>query len=171
MLTFRAFSQLNRQRSESPSGFGHALNSWSLSDWMTATLGELGEAANIAKKLNRCRDGVRGNDKPEVDLRAALRTEFADIFCYLDMMVQSQGWTLEEIVPEKFNEASRRMGCPILCPEFFDEECHQCGGSGFIQKVGPRHDADKNGVEKCNCCGGEGRVVRHSPPIVLEELD
>jgi hypothetical protein len=38
----RRFSHVNRQRCEE--GFKHQLSDWSLSDWMTATVGELGEA-------------------------------------------------------------------------------------------------------------------------------
>lgn len=55
------FSRKNRERCESPEGFNHKLTDWSLSDWMTALMGELGEAANVAKKLNRIRDGIPGN--------------------------------------------------------------------------------------------------------------
>lgn len=60
-MNLKQFSQANRQRCESPQGFNHKLGSWSVSDWFTATMGELGEAANVAKKLNRIRDGVPGN--------------------------------------------------------------------------------------------------------------
>jgi NTP pyrophosphatase (non-canonical NTP hydrolase) len=114
-LTFSGFSAVNRMRCESPQGFHHALGSWSLSDWMTATVGELGEAANIAKKLNRVRDGIPGNSQTEDELRAALRKEIADVFVYLDLLAQSQGFTLEAAVREKFNETSRKLGCPIEC--------------------------------------------------------
>jgi NTP pyrophosphatase (non-canonical NTP hydrolase) len=115
MLTFAGFSEANRLRSESPTGFNHRLDSWSLSDWMTATLGELGEAANIAKKLNRVRDGIAGNKETEEELRAALKEELADVACYLDLMCQSQGISLEEAVREKFNKVSRKMGSNIQC--------------------------------------------------------
>lgn len=59
-MTFKVFSEINRVRCESPLGFNHALTSWSTSDWITAVIGELGEAANIAKKLNRYRGGTAG---------------------------------------------------------------------------------------------------------------
>jgi NTP pyrophosphatase (non-canonical NTP hydrolase) len=114
-MTFAEFSALNRKRCESPDGFSHKLGSWSLSDWMTAVLGELGEAANIAKKLNRVRDGVPGNKETPKELRAMLEKEVADAFVYLDLLAQSQGFFLEEAVREKFNETSRKLGCPITC--------------------------------------------------------
>lgn len=60
-MNMRDFSVFNRRRCEAPNGFNHKMSDWSTSDWMTATLGELGEAANIVKKLNRVRDGIPGN--------------------------------------------------------------------------------------------------------------
>lgn len=109
-MTFSGFSAENRRRCESPRGFAHALDSWSLSDWVTATVGELGEAANVAKKLNRVRDGIPGNLQTEAELRAAFREEIADAFIYLDLMAQSQGFQLAEAVREKFAKTSREIG-------------------------------------------------------------
>lgn len=60
-----AFSVRNRKRCESPQGFNHPLNLWSGSDWMVAVVGEIGEAANNLKKLNRVRDGIRRNTEDE----------------------------------------------------------------------------------------------------------
>ena len=60
-MQFNDFSVFNLRRCEASNGFNHKLGDWSLSDWMTAVTGELGEAANIAKKLNRVRDGIPGN--------------------------------------------------------------------------------------------------------------
>jgi NTP pyrophosphatase (non-canonical NTP hydrolase) len=114
-MTFAGFSVVNRIRCESPQGFNHALDSWSASDWMTALVGEVGEAANLVKKLNRVRDGIPGNDKTPDELRAALRREVADIFIYLDLFAQSLGLDLAAAVREKFNETSRKIGCPIEC--------------------------------------------------------
>ena len=54
-MTFQNFSALNNARCRD--GFKQDLASWSASDWMVATMGELGEAANVLKKLNRERDG------------------------------------------------------------------------------------------------------------------
>lgn len=114
-LTFEQFAKHNRARCESLSGFNHKLDSWSLSDWMTATMGELGEAANVAKKLNRIRDGIPGNKLSEPELQVMLKNEIADVFIYLDLMAQSQGINLEEAVRDAFNAKSRELGCPIEC--------------------------------------------------------
>jgi NTP pyrophosphatase (non-canonical NTP hydrolase) len=110
-LTFEAFSKRNRKRCESENGFAHELSSWSLSDWFTALTGELGEAANIAKKLNRERDGIVGNDLPEEDLRGALADEIADTFIYLDLLAQSEGINLADAVCSKFSKTSKKIGC------------------------------------------------------------
>ena len=104
------FSERNRKRCEAPNGFNHRLDSWSLSDWLTATAGELGEAANIVKKLNRIRDGVPGNKETEEELRAALGREIADVQIYLDLFAQRAGFDLETIRDQKFDEKSREIG-------------------------------------------------------------
>lgn len=114
-MDMQDFSAINRQRCESPDGFNHPVGSWSLSDWMTATVGELGEAANVAKKLNRVRDGVPGNKESEEDLRAALEDEIADTFIYLDLLATSQGFSLADVVRRKFNRTSDKIGSGIKC--------------------------------------------------------
>jgi len=109
-MDFKDFSVFNRRRCEAKGGFNHALSSWSLSDWITATCGELGEAANIAKKLNRVRDGIPGNSETAGELKGALAEEIADVFIYLDLMAQSQGFNLEDIVVLKFQKTSEKIG-------------------------------------------------------------
>lgn len=104
------FSERNLRRCESPKGFNHALSSWSLSDWTTAVTGELGEAANIVKKLNRVRDGIPGNVESEEELRAKLADEIADTAIYLDLMAQAAGFDLEAIRDAKFAKTSRKIG-------------------------------------------------------------
>jgi NTP pyrophosphatase (non-canonical NTP hydrolase) len=106
----RTFSERNRERCEAPNGFNHKLDSWSLSDWMTATAGELGEAANIIKKLNRVRDNIPGNAETPDELRAKLADEIADVAIYLDLMAQAVGFDLETIREAKFAKSSRKIG-------------------------------------------------------------
>lgn len=108
-MNFREFSALNRQRCESPNGFNHKLSGWSLSDWFTATLGELGEAANIAKKLNRVRDDIPGNSETTEWLQRALADELADTFIYLDLLCQSQDISLHDAVMRKFQKTSIKI--------------------------------------------------------------
>lgn len=106
-MEMKFFSEVNAHRCLE--GFKHKLSDWSLSDWMTATLGELGEAANIAKKLNRVRDGIPGNSETEEELKEMLGKELADTFIYLDLMCQSQGICLSDVVIQKFNETSKKI--------------------------------------------------------------
>ena len=106
----QAFSQRNRKRCEDPSGFNHALGAWSSSDWMVAILGELGEAANVLKKLNRVRDGIPGNKESEKRLQEKLAAEIADAYIYLDLFCQSRGIDLEASVNAVFDAKSEEIG-------------------------------------------------------------
>jgi NTP pyrophosphatase (non-canonical NTP hydrolase) len=112
-MTFGQFSDANRARCESPQGFKHPLDGWSTSDWITATMGELGEAANVVKKLNRYRDGVPGNKVSEAELRDQLRKEIGDVFVYLDLMAQSLGFSIADAAAEVFNAKSAEIGYPV----------------------------------------------------------
>lgn len=109
-FTFEAFSRANRHRCESPQGFNHTLNSWSTSDWFLAVLGELGEAANNAKKLNRVRDGIPGNKETPDELRAKLRKECGDVFVYLDLLAQANGFSIADAAVEVFDAKSNDLG-------------------------------------------------------------
>jgi NTP pyrophosphatase (non-canonical NTP hydrolase) len=115
-LTFAQFSAINRQRCESHDGFKHRLDSWSTSDWFLATLGELGEAANNAKKLNRYRDGIPGNKESEAALRDKLRKELGDTYVYLDLLAQSVGVDIGAAAVEVFNAKSEEIDCAIRFP-------------------------------------------------------
>lgn len=75
-------------------------NNWTPADWCTALMGEVGEFANIIKKIRR--------DGSTPELRAALTKEAADIFGYLDLACAQQNIDLGEAVVSKFNEVSER---------------------------------------------------------------
>lgn len=111
-MTFGQFSQANRDRCESPQGFNHRLVDWDTSDWFLAVLGELGEAANIAKKLNRVRDGIPGNKETPDELRAKLRREIGDTFVYLDLLAQAHDFTVADAAVEVFDAKSAEIGYP-----------------------------------------------------------
>lgn len=104
------FSRENHARCTAQNGFNHPLASWSLSDWMTATLGELGEAANVLKKLNRVRDGIPGNAETPEQLHAALADELADAYIYLDLFAQAAGIDLPSAIRTKFDRTSAKIG-------------------------------------------------------------
>lgn len=115
MLTFDQLRAANMTRVEKihPGG----LFAWSMSDWMTALVGEIGEAANLIKKLNRIRDGgsstmgrVGKEEESDTMLRFKLSHELADAQCYLDLLAACAGIELGQATVEKFNEVSEQMG-------------------------------------------------------------
>jgi NTP pyrophosphatase (non-canonical NTP hydrolase) len=112
-LTFKRFSEANRARCESSHGFNHNLTSWDTSDWFLAILGELGEAANVGKKLNRVRDGITGNKQTPDELRAKLKRELGDVFVYLDLTAQAHGFHLIDAVIDVFDSKSEEIGYPV----------------------------------------------------------
>lgn len=119
-MDLEEFSRRNRTRCEAPNGFNHKLDSWSLSDWMTATVGELGEAANVIKKLNRVRDGIPGNQESFPVLQQQLADELADTFIYLNLLMQAAGFgfDLARIIETKFETTCRKIGyVPTLAAE------------------------------------------------------
>jgi|TARA_Y100000310_G_scaffold345664_1_gene467912 NTP pyrophosphatase (non-canonical NTP hydrolase) len=85
---------------------------WTLSDWGVAAAGEMGEACNIIKKLNRYRDGLVGNKETKEELMVELGIEIADIVIYLDLLALAAGIDLGEQVVSKFNAVSKKHGFP-----------------------------------------------------------
>jgi NTP pyrophosphatase (non-canonical NTP hydrolase) len=79
---------------------------WALSAWSNAVLGELGEAANLIKKIER--QDFRLEEK-----REELGKEFADVMTYLDILAFRAGIDLGEATIQKWNEVSRRVGCNL----------------------------------------------------------
>jgi NTP pyrophosphatase (non-canonical NTP hydrolase) len=112
-LTFDSFSEKNRRRCESPDGFNHPLEGWSTSDWFVAMMGELGEAANIVKKLNRVRDDIPGNKETKEELLAGLRKELGDLYVYLDLTAQACGFHIVDAAVEVFDAKSVQIGSSI----------------------------------------------------------
>jgi len=96
-LDFVDFSQANIKRCEE---VFHPLDSWSLSDWATAAVGELGEACNLIKKLNR------GENIP-LDLIAE---ELADCVTYIDLLATRMEKELMHELIKKFNKVSDKKG-------------------------------------------------------------
>lgn len=111
-MNMREFSEQNKMRCQSTSGFNHKLNGWSLSDWLTATAGELGEAANVIKKLNRIRDDLPGNSSEDdiKKLKHDLAMELADTYIYLDLLAQAADIDLPNAIKNKFDIVSERIG-------------------------------------------------------------
>ena len=80
---------------------------WSLGEWMTAMTGEVGEAANLIKKIRR------GDFSLEY-ARPELAKELADVLIYLDLLAHRAGIDLADAVRQKFNEVSRKQHIEVL---------------------------------------------------------
>lgn len=81
-------------------------DAWSLNDWMTALVGEIGEAANLLKKVHRgdyTLDAIRGD----------LADEIADVQTYLDLLASVAGIDLGAATVAKWNRVSQRIDCPL----------------------------------------------------------
>lgn len=116
-LTFKVLREANRKRLPTfRNKKGEQVHAdetgreWSLSDWMCATAGEVGEAANIVKKV------LRGDFTID-EARPELAKELADVALYLDLVANLAGIDLGKAVLEKFNEVSVRVGSPIFIKE------------------------------------------------------
>lgn len=68
--------------------------------------GEVGEACNVIKKLERERMGIRGS-RDSVD---HLAEELADILICCDLIAMGYGIDLDRAVAEKFNATSEKVG-------------------------------------------------------------
>lgn len=94
------------------------IEEWDINHWMVATLGELGEAANIVKKRNRVLMGAKNINDPgrqvtEVaDADKKILEEIADTFFYLCLagLRISSVEDFEKAIVNKFNSVSEKYG-------------------------------------------------------------
>lgn len=81
-------------------------NQISLSYRATELAGEVGEACNIVKKLERERLGIRGSR----DTVEHLAEELADVLICADLIAMHEGIDLEAALVAKFNATSEKVG-------------------------------------------------------------
>lgn len=112
-LTFLALREANRKRlplfKDKHGNICHKIpnvTDWTIDQCHTATSGELGEFANLVKKLNR-------GDLTDGEFRILAAKELADVNTYLDILADRCGINLANAIMEKFNEVSVRVGCDI----------------------------------------------------------
>lgn len=98
------FRNAKGELSHNPNDGHH--DEWTLNDWCTAVTGELGEAANILKK-------VRRGDMTLDEARPMLAKELADVQTYLDLLAAAAGIDLGQATVDKFNEVSTRVNSPV----------------------------------------------------------
>lgn len=122
-LSFRTLREANKQRlpqfknrkGETAHASGDG-SDWALSAWSNAVCGELGEAANLIKKIER-------GDLSLDEARADLADELADVATYLDILAFRAGVDLGEAVKNKFNRVSERVGANVCIGD--DDDWHQ----------------------------------------------
>lgn len=113
MLDFETFRMTNRARCEA---YAQPLEGWLPSQWSNAMAGEVGEACNITKKMDRMWPGNQFKqawNKPEDsrinELNEKLLREIGDVVIYADLLASRIGTTLEECVRTAFNEKSEEI--------------------------------------------------------------
>jgi len=120
-LSFNTLRSANEQRIKA-SKYEKCEREWTPAHWLQATVGELGELANLMKKVDR-------GDLSLDEARAAIAKEFADVQTYLDIMAMKLGVDLGEATKDKFNEVSRRIGSRIYIGNDDDWHLHAEGAN------------------------------------------
>lgn len=75
----------------------------------TELAGEVGEACNIVKKLERKRLGIATSEASLLDLAE----ELADVMICVDLLAAETGIDLDEAVKNKFNKTSDKYGLSV----------------------------------------------------------
>lgn len=104
-LSFKTLRAANIQRMKS-SKYKKNVEKWTTAHWMQATIGELGELANIMKKVDR-------GDFTIEEAKNDIAKEFADVQTYLDIMASKLDIDLGQATIDKFNDVSERMRSDI----------------------------------------------------------
>ncbi len=94
------FFELNRANGRRQASSFPQCEMWSEISWSNALAGEVGELCNLTKK--RQRGDIVHEDE--------LGKEIADIVIYADLLASSMGFELEDLIRQKFNEVSERVG-------------------------------------------------------------
>ncbi len=98
--------EANFRRASSSVKYRQCESNWQPAHWMNALVGEVGECANLIKKVDR-------GDLSLEEARDKIGKEIADIQCYLDLLAMKLGLDLGEVTVKKFNEVSDRIGSEI----------------------------------------------------------
>lgn len=117
ILDFALLRERNKERCER---LFHSISEWRPSQWTNAMAGEVGEACNITKKMDRvwpANQFKQNWNKPEdqrmADLEERMAEEIADAVIYADLAMQRIGRDLGEEVRKKFNSKSEEIGSDI----------------------------------------------------------
>lgn len=112
-LTFKSLRKANllrlpqfKNRKGEPAHSEPDGSDWALSAWSNAVCGELGELANLIKKVER-------GDMTLDEARTSISHELADVATYLDILAYRCGVDLDEAIIRKFNIVSDRVGATV----------------------------------------------------------
>lgn len=100
-LSFDELRVTNVARCE---GSYHPVGDWSLTDWMTCVIGEVGELAHEIKQIRR------GNEV----MKESLACELADVVIYVDLLAARLGIDLGKAVSAKFNDTSIKVRSQVF---------------------------------------------------------
>lgn len=102
---------------------------WSPAQWLQAVVGELGEYANLRKKVER-------GDYTIEEAKPMLADELADVVIYLDILAKQLDIDLGQAVIEKWNKTSKKVNAnmfidaedwhyhPVLCMKCLGKATH-----------------------------------------------
>ncbi len=85
---------------------------WTILEIAGELAGEVGELANVCKKLRRSEMGVPGNKVSDAELLEQARGEAADVFIVLMLTASKLGIDLQDATCATFNRKSEQMGFP-----------------------------------------------------------
>jgi NTP pyrophosphatase (non-canonical NTP hydrolase) len=108
-MTVSRFQQINAERS---ARWMAGSPGWTTLEVAGELAGEVGELANVCKKLRRSEMGVPGNKVSDDELLRQARGEMADVLIVLGLVASKLGIDLEDAVRETFNAKSKQMGFP-----------------------------------------------------------
>jgi NTP pyrophosphatase (non-canonical NTP hydrolase)/predicted RNA-binding Zn-ribbon protein involved in translation (DUF1610 family) len=79
---------------------------WSPASWLQAVIGELGEYANLRKKVER-------GDFTLAQAKSKLASELADVVIYMDLLATQLGIDLGQAVMDTWNKKAEDLGIPM----------------------------------------------------------
>ena len=108
-LTVRAIQAINAARS---ARWMAGTPGWTTLEIAGELAGEVGELANVCKKIRRSEMGVPGNKVSDDELYLMARGELGDVMIVLMLTASKLGIDLQEAVRDAFNAKSEQMGFP-----------------------------------------------------------
>ncbi len=132
-----SFKQLRRANAKRCEEAYHPVGAWSMTDWLTAVAGEVGELVkelepypsvyylglSVSKTTGYLASAIKNMRRKDVEelnqhrikehSRRAIADEAADVVIYLDLLCERFGIDLGEAVRRKFNQVSDRTGTDI----------------------------------------------------------